>query len=107
METYACEEYVGLIELSICKIKEIERAIWQGFQYKWYPKLMIQELQAGTISTMNMFQHKNGISHNKSPGNIVNGRTKADINVKKISFGSFACIHVETKNTMKPIACLL
>ena len=42
LETYACEEHVGLIERSINEIKERSRATCQVMQYKLCPKIMIR-----------------------------------------------------------------
>ena len=67
---------------------------------KSYPRIMIRELQAGIIKALNNFTRKDGISTTMSPGTIVDGREKPRLNIKKISFGSFAYVFNDTDNTM-------
>ena len=55
---------------------------------------------AGTINALNTFPSDNGISVHLSPGRIVEGINKMDMNVKRINFGSYAYIHTRTSNNM-------
>ena len=46
----------------------------QGFPYKRYPRLIIRELQAGIVNSLNVFPSNDGVSATVSPGKIVSGR---------------------------------
>ena len=62
---------------------------------------MVKELVAGIIYTANSFPTKGSVSENMSPGMIVEGRPKPDLNKKRINFGSFAFVYTGTNNNMK------
>ena len=61
---------------------------------------MTRELQAGIIKALNSFPSKDGISTTMSPRPIVDGRGKPRMDIKRISFGSFAYVFTDTDNTM-------
>ena len=100
METYARGEHVRVIERSIREIKERGRATCQGLSYERCPRIMIREIQAGIVKALNTFPRKDGISTTMSPGTIVDGREKPRLDIKNISFGSFAYVFTDTDNKM-------
>jgi hypothetical protein len=101
LEPYARNEHVGPIEISIREIKQRTRCTCQGLPYIRLPKLMVRELLAGIMKMMNAVPNMNGISDTMSPGTMVDGRSKLDVSLKRINFGSYAFIHIDTNNTMK------
>ena len=62
---------------------------------------MVRELLAGIMNMMNAVPNMNGISDTMSPGTMVDGRSKLDVSLKRINFGSYAFIHIDTNTTMK------
>ena len=60
---------------------------------------MVRELQAGIVDTLNMFPSKDGVYKTESPGTIIDGRGKPNMNMKSISFGNFPYVYTDTDNT--------
>ena len=100
LEVYPNKEHVGFIERSIREIKERARATCQNLPYRRLTKLMTKELIFGIVTALNTFANENDINSCVSPGMIIDGRGKPDMNVKRISFGAFAYVYTETSNTM-------
>jgi hypothetical protein len=61
---------------------------------------MIQSLLATVVKWLNAFPNKNGISRTMSPSNIVEGKPNPDFNIKRIVYGSYAMVYIDTDNTM-------
>ena len=97
---YGRNEHVGIIERCIRVLKERGRCTCHSIPYHYYTKLMIQSLIATVVKWLNAFPSKNGISKTMSPSNIVEGKPNPDFNNKRIVFGSYALVYIDTDNTM-------
>ena len=97
---YTCNEHVGYIEQSIRVVKQCARATCADLPFKRMPKLMIVELIAGVNWALNMFSTCVGMKNAVSPAMIVEGRSKPDLNVKRICFGQYAQIYLETQGNL-------
>ena len=65
------------------------------------PNLMITELTSGAVNILNAFPEEDGTDKTLNLGTIVDGRPKFDFSKKWINFGTYAFVHLDTKNTMK------
>jgi hypothetical protein len=97
---YGRNEHVRVIERCIRVIKERARYTCHSIPYHYYTKLMIQALVATVIKWLNVFPNKNGISRTMSPSSIVEGKPNPDFNTKRIVYGSYAMVYIDTDNTM-------
>jgi hypothetical protein len=97
---YGRNEHVRVIERCIRVIKERARCTCHSIPYHFYTKLMIQVLVATVVKWLNAFPNKNGISRTMSPSSIVEGKTNPDFNTKRIVYGSYAMVYIDTDNAM-------
>ena len=62
---------------------------------------MMKSLIELVIDFLNFFPSKNGLSKDMSPSTIVEGKTKVDLGIRRIHFGSYAMVCIGTQNNMK------
>lgn len=94
-------EHVPIIERSIRTVKERCRCGCHSLPYRRYTKLMTISLVEGMTTWLNAFAMPSGISSTMSPAAIVTGKNSPDMNLKRISFGSYAMVYIGTQNNMK------
>ena len=97
----APEEHVPQIERQNRSTKEQLRTICHSLPYKRYTKLMTIHLAEYGNHWSNAFPSHTGVSTTLSPSNIIEGKRKPDFNHQHIGFGSYALVHVGTKNNLK------
>ena len=68
--------------------------------YRQYTQLMTQSLVEGVIDMLKCSQ-KYIISDTTVPAMLVEGKQKLDIGKKRINFGAYKVVYVETHNNMK------
>ena len=95
------EAHVGTIERSIRTIKERVRCMYHAVPYTRITKLMTKYMIENAVKCLNSFPSKGSVSTTLSPATIVLGIHKPDMNVKRISYGSYAMVYIGTKNTLK------
>ena len=98
-------KYVGIIERSICAIKERAGATCHTITFKRYTSLMKKSPIEGVVDLLNRFPSKDGVSDNLSTSTIVEGIPKVDMGQNKLAFGSYALVQIGTTNTMQ-IRCV-
>ena len=92
-------EHVGTIERSVRTIKERVRCSCQGIPYKRITKLMTRSIVESSVTWLNAFPAKEGVSKTMSPSAIVLGSPKPDYNKLKLTFGAYAQVYESTTNT--------
>ena len=95
LHIYAKNEYVGIIEQSICTIKGRARATCHSVPFNIYTSIIPREQIEVVVDLLNRFPSKKGLSYTLSPSTIVG------IRQKKIYFGSYFMVQIDTTNTMK------
>ena len=102
---YSADEHVSVAERRIRTIKERMRSVLAGLPYKAVPKIMIRGLAKKVKSMLNQFPVRNGgISATISPTEIVEGKRKPDLGMKRINFGQYVEIHNGTDNTISELS---
>ena len=94
-------EHLGPIERSVRTIKERVRCSCHAIPYKRIPKLMTQSVVEKTVTWLNAFAARDGVSQTLSPAAIILGTPNPDCQNLKITFGSYAQVYESTTNTTK------
>ena len=95
----AADDHVGQVERSIRTIKERVRALVHGLPYRRYPSLLVREIVAHAVRTLNQLPSRKGVSTTMSPRKIVTGLPDPDFNNMRIKFGHYAQIFEERRRT--------
>ena len=95
------EEHQPEVERSIRLIKERSRSATHSVPFRRYPKVMTTNLVKSVVMWLNAFPSTSGISRDVSPASIVEGRSKPNMNIARVPFGSYAICYTKTTNTMK------
>ena len=95
----AADDHVGQVERSIRTIKERVRALVHGLPYRRYPSLLVREIVAHAVRTLNQLPSRKGVSTTMSPRKIVTGLPDPDFNNMRIEFGHYAQIFEERRRT--------
>ena len=101
LHIYAKNEHVGIIEWSICTIKECARSTYHTATFKIYTSIITISPIEVVLYLMNRLQYKYGVSDTLSPSTIVEVRPNLDMGQKKIYFGLYLVVHIGKNNTIK------
>ena len=97
----SADDHVPEIERAIRTVKESIRAAIHGMPFARLPRVMVRELAALAVRTINMLPSSNGISGTMSPATIVTGQPKADYNTMQLEFGGYVQVYDGTSNDTK------
>jgi len=97
----SADEHVPVVERAIRTVKERTRCLCNSVPYKKYTKLMTVHAVITAVRWINQFPSKGGISDIASPAKILEGISEPDMNVKRVSFGTYALVYNGTNNNME------
>ena len=103
LHIYAKNEHVGIIERSICTIKECERATCHAVIFDRCKTVIVVSPIEDVVDFLKHFPSKDGFSDTLSQSKIVEVRTKVDMGQKKMAFGSYVIVRSSTTNTIRSI----
>ena len=101
LHTFSANKHINDIERSIWIIKEQVRCGCHFTPYKKFKKSMTRSLVQDTITCLNMFPSKNGISKELSQAAIILGPQNLYDNKLKVTFGVYAQVYIGTTNSKK------
>ena len=91
----------------IYTIKERARSTCHAVPFKIYTSLTTISLIEGVVDFLNMLPSKYGVSGTLSLPTIVEVRPKLDMVQKRISFGSYAAVHIGKNKHNEKQMCLV
>ena len=97
MNISTTNEHVPEIERMIRVVKERIRSTVHGVPFKRFPIMMKIDIVKKETAWINMFPHRDGVSHHLSPRNIVTG-LEVDFKTHcRVPFGAYCEVHDEPK----------
>ena len=101
-------EHVPVVERAIRTIKERTRCLCKSVPFNRYTNLMSVHAVLTAVRWINQFPSKGGISDQLSPSKILEGIDDPDMNIKRISFGTYALVYSGTDNRMneRSVPCI-
>ena len=103
LHIYENKEHIGIIEGSICIIKEHKRETWHAVPFKIYTSIIKRPLIEVLIELMNRLPYKDRVYGTLIPSKIVERGPKVDMGQKNIAFGSYVMVQIGINTTMKSI----
>jgi hypothetical protein len=97
----AADDHVPEIERAVRTVKETIRATIHGMPFPYLPRVLVKELVAFAIRTINMLPHRDGVSATMSPATIVTGEPKTDFQTLRLEFGTYVQVYDGTSNDTK------
>jgi Reverse transcriptase (RNA-dependent DNA polymerase) len=97
----AVDDHVPEIERAIRTVKECIRTTIHGLPFGRLPRVLVKELAASAIRTLNMLPHPDGVSSTLSPATIVTGHPKTDYRTLHLEFGTYVQVYDGTSNDTK------
>jgi Reverse transcriptase (RNA-dependent DNA polymerase) len=97
----SADDHVPEIERAIRTVKESIRATIHGMPYTRLPRVLVKELAAHAVRTVNMLPHPDGVSSTLSPTTIITGEPKTDYRTLHLEFGTYVQVYDGTSNDTK------
>jgi hypothetical protein len=97
----SADDHVPEIERAIRTVKETIRSTIHGMPFACLPRVLVKELAAAAIRTINMLPHRDGVSPHMSPATIVTGQPKTDYRTLRLEFGTYVQVYDGTSNDTK------
>jgi Reverse transcriptase (RNA-dependent DNA polymerase) len=97
----SADDHVPEIERAIRTVKESIRATIHGLPFSRLPRVLVKELAASAVRTLNMLPHPDGISLTMSPATIITGSHKPDYHAMSLEFGTYVQVYDGTSNDTK------
>jgi hypothetical protein len=97
----SADDHIPEIEQAARTVKESIRATIHGMPYSCLPCVLVKELAAFAVRTLNMLPHPDGVSTTLSPATIVTGYPKTDCRTMSLQFGTYVQVYDGTANDAK------